>query len=88
MVVGSMLSVYTAYIPGIYCLLGGLYNPYQYHLSPEPEKSIEQKLISWNTPPKKPLQTGDFSRDSFHSWLGRLSGVCDIGVCCNFLGIS
>ena len=24
--------------------------------------------------------------DSFHSSLGGLVGVCDIGVCCNFLG--
>ena len=27
------------------------------------------------------------SRDSFHSWPGGLPGVCDIGVCCNFLGM-
>ena len=37
--------------------------------------------------PKKPLPTS-YSWDSFHSWLCRgLFGVCDIGVCCNFLGL-
>ena len=27
------------------------------------------------------------SRDSFHNWLRGLLGVCDKGVCCNFLGV-
>ena len=42
---------------------------------------------NWNTPRKKPLPTGHNKGIPFHSWVGGLPpGVCDIGVCCNFLG--
>ena len=41
---------------------------------------------NWNTPRKNPLPTGDFSRDSFHSWRTGDCLGCALGVCCNFLG--
>ena len=41
------------------------------------------------THPEQPLPLPAISRESFHSWRcrGIAERVCDIGVCCNFLGL-
>ncbi len=66
----TQLAVYTAYIPGIVlAFVWGLYNPY--HLSPEPEYSIETMLqcylVTWlfQNAPRRSIHLSNLK---FHGW--------------------